>query len=547
MTETSSPAKPDVFQSIQKGDVERCEILIRHNPSVLTLKGWSGFTPLHYATFQGSKVLVNILLQFGADPNLPDDAGQTPFHFACRRGDVHIIHQMMKHGANVNLTDHHWKTALHHAVSGGNLCAIRYLEDMGIFSYCDTDKFLLTPLHLAASMGNTDVVQYLLRNGRCVIDAVDYQGMTPMHVAAERGAVEVCCLLLQAGESQILYKKDKNGLNPLELAKLGTTFRHQQLAKILEEYKTEAQNGKMNKSYGMYCWTLMFPAVSGALVLLVSSALGKYGAACGTLFFILLARMIFFQYHRINGIQRTPNPVYLGAFCAGIFHTLVCFYCKIMLSLWPRHILIVLSSTHFFVTVWTFKLLLTKNPGQLQRVDTKISKIMDLIEANKNLSVFCIYCEIFQPERTKHCKLCSVCVEDYDHHCLFLHNCIGRDNHRIFIIFILELAVSHMIFIFSSLYYFYLSYDLDAWNLLITAFTSEVWLVGMSVMNFITLFWECWLLQEQFAVISEGNTMYFRSGHMIKHTWMQKVKTFLIFLVDGKKTSELHQVASGII
>ncbi|MGH0139783.1 UNVERIFIED_CONTAM: hypothetical protein FKN15_070094, partial [Acipenser sinensis] len=74
----------DIFDAIQRGNLEHCVTLIKHDQSLLARKGWSGFTPLHYAAFQGNRGLAELLLQHGADPNLPNDAGQTPFHFACR-------------------------------------------------------------------------------------------------------------------------------------------------------------------------------------------------------------------------------------------------------------------------------------------------------------------------------------------------------------------------------------------------------------------------------------------------------------------------------
>ena len=49
---------------------------------------------------------------------------------------------------------------------------------------------------------------------------------------------------------------------------------------------------------------------------------------------------------------------------------------------------------------------------------------------------FCVICyTMAKTKRTKHCKLCEVCVTDMDHHCLYLLTCIGRHNHRLFIVF----------------------------------------------------------------------------------------------------------------
>ena len=30
--------------------------------------------------------------------------------------------------------------------------------------------------------------------------------------------------------------------------------------------------------------------------------------------------------------------------------------------------------------------------------------------------------------RTYHCDICDVCVDGYDHHCVFVGKCIGRGN-----------------------------------------------------------------------------------------------------------------------
>ncbi|KAI5419051.1 Protein S-acyltransferase 10 [Lathyrus oleraceus] len=40
------------------------------------------------------------------------------------------------------------------------------------------------------------------------------------------------------------------------------------------------------------------------------------------------------------------------------------------------------------------------------------------------------YCNVEQPPRAKHCHGCDKCVLQFDHHCVWLGNCIGRGCHH---------------------------------------------------------------------------------------------------------------------
>lgn len=111
----------------------------------------------------------------------------------------------------------------------------------------------------------------------------------------------------------------------------------------------------------LYYWTLFFPTLSGAAILLIAAMLGGYGGIVCGLLFPWLARSIFTQYHRMTTYQRfykncvhprqrvnifhcllclfwdiirfpsrLPNPIYLGTLMAGLFHSVLCFYGKIM-------------------------------------------------------------------------------------------------------------------------------------------------------------------------------------------------------------------------
>ncbi|KAJ8361380.1 hypothetical protein SKAU_G00179050 [Synaphobranchus kaupii] len=518
----------DIFDTIQRGNIDQCADIIQLDRSTLRQKGWGGFTPLHYAAYQGNRALTQLLLSNGADSNAPCDAGQTPFHFACRNGNVSIMHQMLQHGADVQTVDQQGKTALHHSVAGGNVLAIQYLQETGMFRFSDTDRFLLTPLHLAASTGNSDVVRYLLRNNRCAADAADQQGVTPLHVAAEKGAIEVSWLLLQEAGLQILHLKNRQGLTPFDLCRQGTTFRHQQLTQILKRFINEPTDQKPKESYGMFYWTLLFPSLSGAVILLVASALGGYGGIFCALVFPWLARNILSQYHRINSYQGLPNPVYVGTLAAGMFHSTVCFYYKILPNI-------------LYCTV------LTQNPGRLQQddADPRFSSVMSLVEANEKGSRFCIYCEIFLPDNCKHCRLCNVCVLDYDHHCLFLNQCIGRGNHRLFLFLILSMAAAHLIFLYASACYLSARYVLLSRSAWWTMAAAQTWVLVLTAMNVLTFVWECWLLVEQFEAVSMGSTTYFKRCDRVRRPLWRRWGTAMSFLLEGKRPQP-HRVYEAV-
>lgn len=43
-------------------------------------------------------------------------------------------------------------------------------------------------------------------------------------------------------------------------------------------------------------------------------------------------------------------------------------------------------------------------------------------------------CHVFKPDRTHHCSVCNRCVLNMDHHCPWIHNCIGFYNRKVFIL-----------------------------------------------------------------------------------------------------------------
>lgn len=52
---------------------------------------------------------------------------------------------------------------------------------------------------------------------------------------------------------------------------------------------------------------------------------------------------------------------------------------------------------------------------------------------------YCETCLIFRPQRAAHCNLCNNCVGEFDHHCMWLGTCIGKNNYAHFMSFVSSL------------------------------------------------------------------------------------------------------------
>ena len=81
---------------------------------------------------------------------------------------------------------------------------------------------------------------------------------------------------------------------------------------------------------------------------------------------------------------------------------------------------------------------------KLDPTDLAVQVKLGLLTTHYDYTKFprlCIKCSTHVGARSKHCSKCDRCAEQFDHHCDWLNNCVGKANYRWFVVLIVSLQV----------------------------------------------------------------------------------------------------------
>jgi hypothetical protein len=116
-----------------------------------------------------------------------------------------------------------------------------------------------------------------------------------------------------------------------------------------------------------------------------------------------------------------------------------------------------ISFVLFLLLMISYIIICYSNPGFKKTKSNKSFK--SLLDYGARLNDICPYCVETKDNKSRYCYNCKSCVEYYNHHCVWISNCVGRKNFNCFILFLilcLSKLVYNVINCYQSNYFFLL-------------------------------------------------------------------------------------------
>ena len=408
----------EIFDSISANDINKIsQFILNKDNKIWEIKKPENLTVLHNAcALDKTDVIITIIektkIRLGLDnkSNITSEEksqnektfkdfineqtegdNQTALHYASFRGNIKIIKLLIANHADINSLTHTGYNMIHKAAMGNKPSAIIYFNKKYNMSLEDTDENQMNALHLAVRNGMENSVIFLLSLGLNP-NFKDKDGNTALHYAVKKSNSRIIKKLLQRGADRNI-PDFKYKMTPVMLARNNVEiieiFREKGICEKLF-FKPDISKKTLCSNKNM----ILFIVLHLVIILLV--------------FFILL------PYFNSN----------------------------------------IFSSIYIIVSAFVFILYISlsfSNPGKM--INNEYNDLLDIVEKGNDAEDFCPYCLVKNNFRSKHCLICQNCIDEFDHHCFWVGNCIGKNNYKLFFIFLIYILLNTLYNIGVNIYY----------------------------------------------------------------------------------------------
>jgi len=458
------PLEEDIMQLARLGEIGAIQKLFDSGKYDATYKDEQGITPLHWAAINNHYALCHFLIQAGAPINAKGgDAVATPVLWAAKRCNYYIVNLLLDHGADPLLTDDQGFNLLHSATLDGNVYQLVLLLHQDI-PVDIPDPQSHTPLMWAAYKGYSSCVDLFLRWGANVY-ATDDQGFTALHWALVKGSPGSIQKLLEYGADR--FAKNNDGKTPAVTAEEMNTVRQWHRA-LMEAGFDRDGNPRQFPIPGVKDtrWFLSrfifflpfamllsafflishFPSFIGIPLAVITTYTMQWGAQ----------KLLRLGPSNMRTIHHTPFLA--GIFSATLFWVGFRWVTKVLpWTIRHNFFLNLFFGIFYGLTAFFYFFAMSNDPGFVPKSASRsaskavIDELMELRQFDENH--FCVNCMVRKPLRSKHCKRCERCVAKSDHHCPWVNNCVGNNNHRHFVFYVLSMEIGILFWVRLVLHY----------------------------------------------------------------------------------------------
>ena len=414
---STSPEVENVFHLVTEEKIEELTAyILSEDNEVWNLKRGEDLTILHNAcaidkTNMAEAIIIQTKkrLQLTKDSSLSEEEksenieifknfinaktqgdNQTALHYASFRGNIKIIKLLIENYADINALSSNGYNMIHKAAQGNKPSAIVYFNKKYNMDLASTDENKMNALHLSAANGMDNSVIFLLSLGLDP-NIQDKFGYTALHYAVKKGHIRIIKKLLQKGADRNIQEK-KNKKTPVMMGKNNP--------EIVEIFRKKG-----------ICEKLFFKPDISQKTLCSNKNM---------IFFIVLHLLIF----------------------SLVFFTIIPDFDSLPFSI----SYLVISGIVFLLYI----ILSLSDPGKMVR---QYKDLLSIVEIGEEVENYCPYCLVKKTYRSLHCLICQICVDDFDHHCFWVGNCIGKNNYTLFFIFLVYILLNTLFNVGINIYF----------------------------------------------------------------------------------------------